>query len=180
MASEIPNSTSVPLLLFALTAQLYINHLRSSSRHPAADDTDDVICNTAKSSIETDEERRLRRNLRLSIDSPDFSEHHFHDSPQRSGRSVRWNQSFGAPSDEVHKSGHCLNDAACVGAADHDDDSEGQNGRLASSSSVTFLHTECPRWRKLMERVSIADSVLTRVSCLFCVDCVLLATVISS
>jgi hypothetical protein len=63
-------------------------------------------------------------------------------------------------------------------ADDHYENGEGDDGVLLQndkqqedtalklSNSVTFLNAECPRWRKLMERVSIADSVLTRVSCL--------------
>ena len=117
---------------------------------------------------ETDEERRMRRNLRLSIDNPDFSRHHFYDSPVRT------------VSDRNGHSPLRIRKMSLSSIADDDDDENGegdervllQNDKqqedtaLRLSNSVTFLNAECPRWRKLMERVSIADSVLTRVICL--------------
>jgi len=130
----------VPLILFALAAKLRIDQLRKE--HKNKNKQWQNISQEAL--IEPDEERRIRRNLRLSIDSPDYSEHHFHNSdaasPLCSSRECK--RSNVVNSSTYHRS-------------DDEEDPE---------SSVTFLHAGCPRWRKLMERVSFADSVLTRVS----------------
>ena len=143
----------LPLLLFALTAKLWVDRLNSNYRHQI-NGTNDTKHGTSETNegypIETDEERRTRRNLRLSIDSPDFIKHHFinengNGSPLR--RRCGRNQS-NMP----------------VIRSEHDADEEESIGERDMGSSMTFLHAECPRWRKLMERVSIADSVLTRVS----------------
>lgn len=116
---------------------------------------------------ETDEERRMRRNLRLSIDNPDFSRHHFYDSPvrtvsDRNGHSplrIR-KMSLSSIADDHYENGEG-DDGVLL-----QNDKQQEDTALKLSNSVTFLNAECPRWRKLMERVSIADSVLTRVSCL--------------
>jgi hypothetical protein len=108
---SITNEPLLPLLLFLLTSKLWIHHRRKST--PA----NDALPPT------NNEERQRQRKLRLSIDEPEFTKHHFHGED---------------PSSPLR--GQKLTD------------------------SVTFLHADCPRWRELMERVSIADSVLTRVS----------------
>jgi hypothetical protein len=145
--ATIGTEQTLPLVLFAVTAKLWIQHVHVKCTNQDTIPSDE--CNHSDTEElehqwETDEERRMRRNLRLSIDNPDFSRHHFYDSPTRtlSGRnransSLRIGEEAGSSSDST----------------------------LKLSNSVTFLNAECPRWRKLMERVSIADSVLTRVSC---------------
>lgn len=153
------------LLLFAMSAKLWIdyvclhNRVRISdngSLHSRREDADsssvmplhfepNINHQPVEFPLESAEERRGRRNLRLSIDSPTFSEHHFHE-----GESSNPPKS---PSRARRKNVPELNS---VDEAAVDERSLG--------NSVMFLNSECPRWRELMERVSIADSVLTRVS----------------
>ena len=158
MTASPPNSSSedrtLPLLLFALTTKLWIDRLHNI-HHRHNDGTNDTTNNSVPQSssgnpLETDEERRIRRNLRLSIDSPEFSKHHFNtDNGNESPLRRRSRRTTGSLPD--------------IRSEDDHDDDDNDNGEEIGSS-MTFLHAECPRWRKLMERVSFADSVLTRVS----------------
>jgi hypothetical protein len=138
--------TSTSLLLFALSAKLWIDHHFRTHAH-------NCCCNQNREStrlseestnnndyegpFETESERRARRNLRLSIDSPSFSEHHFHRGEEVERKKM----------DRI----------------DSNDDSE-QDGEPRLTNSINFLNDEGPQWRELMDRISIADSVLTRVS----------------
>ncbi|KAL3786304.1 hypothetical protein HJC23_006584 [Cyclotella cryptica] len=156
------------LLLFAMSAKLWLDYVCSNNHERLSDNVylhrrREERTNVSDSNnieqihhvesngdhqpvdfpLESAEERRGRRNLRLSIDSPTFSEHHFHDgdapNPQKS------------PSRARRKNKPELNSV-----------DETSVDERAFGNSVMFLNSECPRWRELMERVSIADSVLTR------------------
>ena len=157
--------TSTSLLLFALSAKLWIDHHFRTHAHncccnqnwqtlrsDALDhESQSFGCpsestrlseestnnNDYEGPFETESERRARRNLRLSIDSPSFSEHHFHRGEEVERKKM----------DRI----------------DSNDDSE-QDGEPRLTNSVNFLNDEGPQWRELMDRISIADSVLTRVS----------------
>ena len=143
----------LPLFLFALTAKLYIDHHNRQKQQRQAvtmttetrgeddasyhhHDTDDSP-NLCHQEEQQQQRRLLMRHLRLSIDSPDFSEHHFYESTNHRSI-VREGLLPCLPS--IH---------------DNDNDSNDDDGEV--------LLKDCPRWRKLMQRVSIADSVLTRV-----------------
>lgn len=170
VSSSIDGDVLPTLLLFAMSAKLWLdyvclhNHERISDHENMHSRREEFVNAIADSSsikavqvesngyhqpvnfpLESAEERRGRRNLRLSIDSPTFSEHHFHEdefsSPPKS------------PSRARRKTLSALNSVA-----------ETAVDERSLANSVTFLNSECPRWRELMERVSIADSVLTRVS----------------
>ena len=143
----------LPLLLFTLTAKLYIDHHNRQKQQRQAiamttetrgeDDASyhhDTDYSPDRHQEEQQQQRRLlMRHLRLSIDSPDFSEHHFYESTNH--RSIV-REGLPLPClPSIHDNDN-----------DNDDDDDGE-----------VLLKDCPRWRKLMQRVSIADSVLTRV-----------------
>ena len=140
--------TSTSLLLFALSAKLWIDHhFRThahncccNQNHPSEStrlSEESTNINDYEGPFETESERRARRNLRLSIDSPSFSEHHFHRGEEVERKKM----------DRI----------------DSNDDSE-QDGEPRLTNSINFLNDEGPQWRELMDRISIADSMLTRVS----------------